>query len=329
MVHGSAAGPEAAFAYRCGAFGKHFQRCRRKDGAGKIEEVAMKKTVLLVIVLISVMFTLPAFAEKGEEKKEPYPYPWSKFHMDLGVYFASLDSGVTLGGSKGLGLKLDVEDLLGLETTDVSFRLAAGYRIGKKRRHKLELSWFRFHREGENEILQAIEIPEEIGGGGTIGPGTIESVFNFDIYKFKYEYSFILDERSDLNVGIGLFIMPIEFGVGFNAPGIEGIETEESITAPLPVVGLGFDFAITPKWIIRQQLEFFYLEYDNFEGQITSLAVSLEYFPWKHVGFGLGAEGLDVGLKVSGETDYPGLGDFIGTLDFSYIGAQLYLKLVF
>jgi hypothetical protein len=247
------------------------------------------------------------------------------------VYFASLDSGVTLGGSKGLGLKLDVEDLLGLETTDVSFRAAAGYRIGKKRRHKLELSWFRFHRSGENEIVQAIEIPPELPGDlpETLGPGTIESVFNFDIYKLKYEYSFILDERADLNVGIGLFVMPIEFGIGFNAPGVDGIETEESITAPLPVIGLGFDFAITPKWFIRQQLEFFYLEYDNFEGGIQSLSVALEYFPWKHVGFGLGADGLNVNLKVSGETDYPGLGDFVGTLDFAYIGAQLYMKLVF
>ena len=291
----------------------------------------MKKTVLLVVVLICVMFTLPAFAEKGEEKKEPYPYPWEKFYMDVGVYFASLDSGLTLGGSKGLGLKLDVEDLLGLETSDVSYRLAAGYRIGKKRRHKLDLSWFRFHRDGENTIVEAIPIPPEIGGepGDTIGPGTIESVFNFDIYKLKYEYSFILDERADLNVGIGLFIMPIEFGVTYEAGGITSGSVEESITAPLPVVGLGFDFAITPKWIIRQQLEFFYLEYDNFEGGIQSLSVALEYFPWKHVGFGLGADGMNVHLKVSEETDYPGLGDFVGTLDFAYIGAQLYMKFVF
>ena len=271
----------------------------------------MKKTVLIVIVLISVMFTLPAFAEKGEEKKEPYPYPWSKFYMDAGVYFASLDSGVTLGGSKGLGLKLDVEDLLGLETTDVSFRVAAGYRIGKKRRHKLELSWFSFHRDGENTIVEVIPIPPELGGepGDEIGPGTIESIFNFDILKFKYEYSFILDDRADLNVGIGLFVMPIEFGIGFRAPGVDDIDTQESITAPLPVVGLGFDFAITPKWIIRQQLEFFYLEYDNFSGGLTSLSVSLEYFPWKHVGFGLGLDGMDVHLRVDGETDYPGFGD--------------------
>ena len=81
----------------------------------------------------------------------------------------------------------------------------------------------------------------------------------------------------------------------------------------MPVVGLGFDFAITPKWIIRQQIEFFYLEYDNFEGGLQSLSVALEYFPWKHVGFGLGADGLRVNLKVSGDVTVEGATDLKDT----------------
>ena len=283
------------------------------------------------MILVGAMICFPAFAEESKPKKEPYPYPWNKGYLTLGAYFATLDSSVTAGGSKGLGLNVDVEDLLGLETTDTSFRLAAGYRLGKKRRHKLELSWFYFHREGENTIVEEIPIPPELGGqpGESIGPGTINSLFNFDIIKFKYEYSFLLDERADLNIGASLFVMPIEFGITFTDAGVTRGSVQESITAPLPVVGLGFDFAITPKWFIRQQLEVFYLEIDNFEGGITSLTVALEYFPWKNVGFGLGADGLQVNIKATEETDYPGLGDFVGDLEFSYIGAQLYVKLVF
>ena len=283
------------------------------------------------MVLVGAVICFPALAEESKPEKESYPYPWNKGHLTLGGYVAALDSGVTLGGSKGLGINVDVEDLLGLETTDTSFRLAAGYRLGKSRRHTLELSWFYFHREGENTLIEEIPIPPELGGepGDAIGPGTINSLFNFDIYKFKYEYSFILDERADLNVGIGLFVMPIEFGIAFTEGGVTRGSVQESITAPLPVVGLGFDFAITPKWFIRQQLEVFYLEIDSFEGGITSLTAALEYFPWQNVGFGLGADGLQVKIEATEQTDYPGLGDFVGSLDFSYIGVQLYMKLVF
>ena len=283
------------------------------------------------MILFGTAISFTAFAEEGKSKKEPYPHPWNKGYLTLGGYVATLDSGVTLGSSGGLGINVDVEDLLGLDTTGSSFRVAAGYRLGKKRRHKLELSWFRFHREGENTLIEAIPIPPELGGepGDAIGPGVINSLFNFDIYKFKYEYSFVLDERADLNVGVGLFIMPIEFGLTFTEGGVTRGSVFESVTAPLPVLGLGFDFAITPKWFIRQQLEVFYLEIDSFEGGITSLTAALEYFPWKHVGFGLGADAFSVNIEATQETDYPGLGDFVGTLDFSYIGAQLYIKLVF
>ena len=291
----------------------------------------MRNAAWTIIILLYFFFSSPVAANERVQKKETYPYPWEKAYVTFGGYLATLDSGVSLGGSKGLGLKVDVEDLLGLKTTDTSFRIAGGYRLGKKRRHKLELSWFKFHREGENTIVEAIPIPPELGGepGDEIGPGVINSIFDFDIYKFKYEYSFVLDERADLNLGAGLFVMPIEFGISFTEGGVTKGSVAEGITAPLPVVGLGFDFAITPSWFIRQQLEFFYLEYDNFDGRIISYGISLEFFPWKHVGFGLGADGLDVNIQASQETGYPGIGDFVGTIDFAYIGAQLYLKIVF
>ena len=60
---------------------------------------------------------------------------------------------------------------------------------------------------------------------------------------------------------------------------------------------------------------------DNF----VNLLVALEYQPWKHVGFGLGVNWKQVFIEVDGETDVPGV-DFIGDVEFSYLGALLYLK---
>ena len=102
---------------------------------------------------------------------------------------------------------------------------------------------------------------------------------------------------------------------------------KEDITAPLPVVGLGFDFAITPKWIIRQQMDLFYFEIGDFKGGITSYNFALEWLTWKHVGFGLGLDAMRVNVEAKG-SDYPGI-DFRGDIEFSYLGAQLYLKAYF
>jgi hypothetical protein len=166
-----------------------------------------------------------------------------------------------------------VEDLLGLDTNDKSFRIDAGYRFGKTRRHKVELGWFRFNHTGSKFLDEAVEIPPELGGG-TAGPGQITSVFTFDIYKVKYEYSFIFDNRSDLNLGIDVFVMPIELGLLGIGGGVGSAEVREDNTAPLPVLGLGFDFAITPKWILKQQLDIFYLEIGDFSGGISDINVA-------------------------------------------------------
>ena len=277
------------------------------------------------IVATLVCTLLMASPVVAEEKKQQ-DLPWEKAWLNLGWYWAALDSGFSISSQDiGIGITLDGEDTLGLKNDDNAFRAEFGWRFTKNRRHKVELSWFRFDRDGSKNFDEAIEIPDGDDGTTTIGPGKMESTFNFDIWKVKYEYSFILDDRLDLNAGLGLFIMPIEFGLKGTINGVGQESLFEEVTAPLPVLGLGFDFAITPKWFIRQQFDVFYLEIEQFKGSILANSLALEYLPWKHVGFGLGVDAMRLKVEADGE-DYPGV-DFKGEFEFTYYGAQLYLKL--
>ena len=162
---------------------------------------------------------------------------WEKAYLNVGWFVADLDSTFRIGGSNvGLGIDLDVEDFLGLDSTGTSFRIDGGWRFTENRRHKLGLSWFAFHRDAAGTVPEQIEIPPELGGG-TIGPGNVESTFNFDIIRIMYDYSLILDDRVDFNMGFGLYVMPMKFGVTAIVDGEETQNMEENITAPLPVFG--------------------------------------------------------------------------------------------
>ena len=272
-------------------------------------------------VLISLM-VMSAPAAAGDKKQSNLP--WKKAYLNVGWFFANLNSNFRIGGSgAGLGVSLDVEEFLGLETNTSSFRIDGVWRFTENKRHKLDFGWFGFHRESRGRIFESIEIPPGLGGG-TIGPGEIESTFNFDIIRIMYAYSLILDERVDFNLGLGLFIMPIEFGVQAIVNGVGAQGVQEDITAPLPVLGVGLDLALTPKWFIRQDLELFYLEIDNFTGSIFSGTLALEYLPWKHVGFGLGVDGKRVQVEANG-SDLSWM-DFRGNVEFSYVGGLLYAK---
>ena len=283
----------------------------------------MKKGGCFILVCCAlILFSAPV----GAADTDPADMPWHKLYGNIGYFIASMDSGFRIGsGTNGLGIDLDVEDLLGLNTSETAFRLDAGWRFSKNLRHKLQFSWFRIARSGEKFLNESVEVPDGEGGETTLGPGQFSTEFNFDIIELKYEYSFFLDERADFNIGIGLFVMPIEFGFSGVVDGVGSTDIREDITAPLPVIGVGFDFAITPKWFVRQQLDIFYLEIGDFEGSIIHANLGLEWLPWKHVGFGFGIDHMNVGVEARG-SDYPGI-DFIGNVEFDYFGAQLYIKI--
>jgi hypothetical protein len=253
------------------------------------------------------------------------PKHWQKANLNIGWYWANTSSTMKLSSQQyGIGMDIDVEDTLGLKSDQTAFRADAGWRFSENMRHKVEFSWFRFDREGSKNFKNSIEIPDGEDGTTTLGPGRISSIFSFDIYKLKYEYSFFLDDRIDINAGLGVFIMPIEFGISGTIDGVGQRALLASVTAPLPVLGLGFDFAITPEWFIRQQADLLYLEISDFKGGIVNYVSSVEYLPWKHVGIGLGVDIMRVFVDAKGN-DYPGI-DFVGSVNFNLIGGQLYLK---
>mgnify|MGYP001064172963 CR=1 FL=1 len=275
------------------------------------------KETLLAAVLISLLLS-PGISLAGESTETQ---PWEKFGANLGVFVSALDSSFRIG--TGVGLDIDVEDLLDLEATNTVFRAGVLWRFSDNRRHRLDFSWFAFRRDGTRQLTEDITIERDDGTTVTLNAGsTVEAFFDMDIYQLAYSYSFFQDDRVDLAAGIGLYVMPLDFGI--KAAGLVNEEGEASFTAPLPVLGLRMDFALTPKWFIRTGSQIFYLEYDNFQGSILEFRAAVEYNPWKHLGIGLGFDALGVKVEAEDE-DYPGI-DFRGNVQFNYTGLQLYLR---
>jgi hypothetical protein len=178
-------------------------------------------TTTLGVILVSQA----AIAEEWNLEEKP----WEKFGFDLGVFLAGLDSSIRIGS--GIGVDIDVEEALGLDSTNTVFRTGALWRFTSNRRHRLDLSWFSFRRNGDRTILEDIPIEDDDGNTIIIETGTsVETFFNLDIYQLAYSYSFFQDERIDLAAGIGLYVMPIDFGI--KVSGLLDEEESETFTAP-------------------------------------------------------------------------------------------------
>jgi len=264
--------------------------------------------------MLAVVLSQPAYAA------DDFVGPWERFSVSLGGFGALSNSDIRVGTNVlGAGLDINVEDALGMSTSQGSARIDALYRIGEKRRHRVGLGYFAFRRSGTfvaDRDIDEGDIQISIGD-------TVNTTYDTDILKADYAYSFFMDERFNLAVSGGLFIMPIEIGISAS-PG--GESTQTKITAPLPVVGFSFDFAISPKWMLKQTTEVFYLEIGDYTGGIANTRFSVEWNVWEHWGFGATLESFRMGLESkSADEDVPGV-DFIGSVKMSYTGLGLYAR---
>ncbi len=286
--------------------------------------VQMKRIVRICLVLTMAGVHFLTCHPVMADGPAPQERPWEKFSIGAGVFLTAVDSNVRFG--TGLGVDIDVEKALGLDSTNTVFRADALWRFTLNRRHRLDFTWFSFRREGSRQIVDDITFEDDDGNTVTIPSGTsVEAFFDLDIYELAYSYSFFQDDRIDLAAGIGLYVMPIDFGI--KVSGLFEEEEEENFTAPLPVFGLRMDVALTPRWFIRSGAQVFYAEIDNFTGSIMEFRTALEYNPWKHVGIGLGFDILGIRLESENE-DWPGI-DLKGKVEFNYAGLQFYLRLFF
>ena len=275
----------------------------------------MTRKISVGLLLALSFAILPLSAHAAE-----YNLPWEKFNVQAGIFFANLDDKVTVG-AEGAGVAIDVEEALGLKTQNTSFRLGAYYRLGEYRRSRVDLQYFYFNRDATKVLGKDILVDNV-----TINAGAnVNSTFNFQILKAAYSYSFFQDDRMDLAASIGFFVMPIKFEV--IATGVGGKGADLKFTAPLPVLGLRGDFAITPRWYLRSSLEFFYLNYGSFTGGLMDTNIAVEYNPWKHFGIGVGLENFRMGLNAEGN-DYPSI-NINGDVKMQFIGVQLYARYFF
>jgi hypothetical protein len=278
-------------------------------------------TVKRAIPVLFLFLFLAAFPQHGFSADPADPnWPWERYSFNFGGFVADVSSDVRLGSARlGTGIDVNLEDALGLDSTSKVFRVGAAVRFGKSRRHQAEFSWFQLNRDASKTLGRDIEIDNVVYPIGT----KVESFLDVQIWKAAYNYSFFLDDRINLAAGIGVFVMPIKYGV--NASGIG--ETGEDITAPLPVVGLRADFALTRKWFLKQTIDLFYLKVGDFKGAVVDSITAVEYKPWKNLGFGLAANNFRVEIEADGE-DYPNI-DFVGNIKFEYVGLLLYGKLYY
>ncbi|HKX45618.1 MAG TPA: hypothetical protein VJP77_02875, partial [Planctomycetota bacterium] len=259
----------------------------------------------------------PALAQ--DPLAAPAPSPWDRYSLSVGGILLGLDSTAQVGTS-GVGAVVDLEGVLGLDSTTQALRLEGTWRFTENRRHELSLSWLDLGRSATRQVAEDVVIDDDT----TLPAGsTVNSELGIELYRLGYAYSFFQDERIDVSASFGTYIAPID--VAYDAVGVASGQKSFDLTAPLPVFGIDLDVAFTPRVFLRTGLDLFYLKFDGFEGALVDSQVAVEWRPWRRLGIGLGYESFALELERKQGSDVPGV-TFEGKVEFDYRGLLLYLK---
>jgi len=147
----------------------------------------------------------------------------------------------------------------------------------------------------------------------------VKSDNGLSVYKAAYTYSFLNGEDSYLGATFGIYVA--DWNVSMREENTGSAEVGE-LTAPLPVIGLRGEYALSDRWSFRASGEFFFVEYDDVDGSLVDLYAGFDYSILDHLSIGIGFNRVTLNVDATKS-------DFGGALDWRYSGALAFLKFNF
>ena len=267
------------------------------------------------LIFVGLLLTTSLFAEAED-----------KFKINIGgMYVTTSETEISFSPRGAGSIKIDTADQLGHEYKTNVFYIDGFYRFNDK--HSISLGYFGVDNKGFNKITKDLEWDNSVISAGA----EVESYLNIDIFRFDYGYSFYHNEDIELMLTAGIHLT--NFALGLSAKGTvdsgsgpvytESYKNSESLLAPLPTIGFKGEYTIIPKKLFATyNVDYFYLEYDNYDGSLINTSLGLEYRFIDNFGVGIGFDntimevGADVGdaSRIEAENQISGV-----TLFFTYI----------
>ena len=236
-----------------------------------------------------------------------------RFSLSLGVFITDRNTKARFDSSLGDGTDIDFEKDLGLNSSDSVFRVDGYVRFSE--RHRADFSVFDLSRKNSNQIEKEIQWGDTLYSIDTV----VESDNGLSIYKAAYTYSFLNGEDGYLGATLGIYVADWKVSIEEETTGLAEVG---DLTAPMPVIGLRGEYALSDRWSFRASGEFFFVEYDNVDGSLVDIYAGFDYSIRDHLSLGIGFNRVTINVDSTKSS-------FGGALDWQYSGALAFLKFDF
>ena len=246
--------------------------------------------VTLAALAAALVFCAPAAAvEFPEGAQQP-------FHLELGGFWSSFDTtarlDVTRNGLLIAGTTIDFEKLLNLPTNEVTFRGGGYWRFSK--RNYLDFGYDSLNRSG-NRVAQG----EVDWGDLTFSAGArLDGKFDNTNLYLGWHYDMFAADNVRFWGGLGFAYTTITASLAGQAQltlpdgstRTGQFERGIDLKAPVPVVGLGAEGAISSHFTFAFRMRAVYINLSQYAGGILMGGLQGRWYATKNFGLVLGVD---------------------------------------
>lgn len=246
------------------------------------------------------------------------------YTIDVGTYLVSSNINGSLRGSANTGdHNLDFSQVFGTDATETRVRLGFLWRITPTQ--AVRFNYF------NNDVKHTRQINQDImWGDNTYHAGALVTAeTKFNIYEASYEWAFIKQRDYDLALTAGFHVDDFTLKLAGNAtvtppgggpPSTASFQNQsESVTAPLPVLGLHGDWAAMDHLYLDLSGQVFKFSYQGIDGNWSDIWVGMTWMFNEHFGIGVAYDRFATHVNLS-------KGAFDGRLNLGYQGGLIFVR---
>ena len=284
------------------------------------------QTIRLVVVsLVGLGVAMSARAQVDTTPTEDLLK--DRFVINLGGFLVTSTLNSSLKGSANTSdQSINFDKQFGMDDGDQTrVRLDFLWRITQTQH--LRFSYF------DNDVRRTRTIDQDLAWGDYtfLAGGQVSAEEKFQVYQLAYEYAFLRRQNYEIVALAGIHYDDVKLKLSGNASltvdtpsgpvqqPASFANTSNSVPAPLPVVGLRGDWAVSPHIYLEASAEVFKVGYQGINGNWTDLRAGATWMFSHHFGLGVGYDYFATHVDVS-------KGSFTGRLNTGYQGVLIYVK---
>jgi len=249
-----------------------------------------------------------------------------RFNVDLGTFVvASNLNGSLKGSANTTDQTVNWDKQFGTDADQTRWRIDGLWRITE--RQHLRFMYFDNHIRHTRTIDRNLEW----GDYTFVAGGQVTAEQKFQVYELVYEFAFLRRDNYEIVASGGVHYDDLTLKLSGNASltvdtptgPVEQAATfqtkQSSVPAPLPVLGLRGDWAVSDHVYLDASGQVFKLSYQGINGNWSDLRAGATWMFNHHFGVGVGYDRFVTHVDVS-------KGSFNGRLNVGYQGVLIYVK---